>query len=229
MIKLSRSKIDLYLECPRCFWMEMKKGIRRPQPAPYTINSAIDILLKREFDVYREKQKPHPIMEKFKINALPLEHPEISNWRNTFSGIKFHHEPTDFLVFGGIDDVWVNPQNEFIIVDYKATGANQHQIYDSYGRQMEIYQWLFRQNNFSVSDTGYFVFARVNKTNGFESATPVLSFDLFVEPYKGDTSWIEQALYGAKEVLEKDTPPDPSFECEYCKYCHNIKNAESDF
>ena len=47
MIKLSRSKIDLYLECPRCFWLDLKKGIKRPQPAPYTINSAIDLLLKK--------------------------------------------------------------------------------------------------------------------------------------------------------------------------------------
>jgi CRISPR/Cas system-associated exonuclease Cas4 (RecB family) len=228
MIKLSRSKIDLFLECPRCFWLEMKKGIRRPQPAPYTINSAIDILLKQEFDIYREKQKPHPVMEKFKIKAVPFNHPEISNWRNTFNGIQFYHEPTDFFIFGGIDDVWINSKNELIIVDYKATGANQHKIYDSYERQMEIYQWLFRNNNFLVSDIGYFVFARVNKENGFESESPVLSFDLFIEPYKGDTSWIEQTLLSAKKVLESETPPDPSFTCEFCKYCHNVYNAQLD-
>jgi CRISPR/Cas system-associated exonuclease Cas4 (RecB family) len=227
MVKLSRSKIDLYLECPRCFWLEMKKGIKRPQPAPYTINSAIDILLKQEFDVYREKQKPHPIMEKFEINAVPYNHPEINNWRNTFIGIQFHHKPTDFLIYGGIDDVWLNPQNELIIIDYKATGANQHKIYDSYARQMEIYQWLFIQNNFKVSETGYFVFARVNKANGFESAEPVLSFDLFIEGYKGDSRWVENALIGAKKLLEEDLPPPPSDNCAFCKYTFDVLNANN--
>lgn len=225
MIKLSRSKIDLYLECPRCFWMELKKGIKRPDIAPYTINSAIDFLLKKEFDIYREKEKPHPIMEKFNINALPLKHEKISEWRNTFSGIKFYHEPTDFLVFGGVDDVWINPKGELIIVDYKATGAKEHQIYDSYQRQMEVYQWLFSQNNFPVSKTGYFVFARVNKANGFESAEPVLSFDLFVESYEGDSSWIPNALFGAREVLDLDYPPESNSICKYCAYCQKIINV----
>ncbi|MGB9608919.1 MAG: PD-(D/E)XK nuclease family protein [Minisyncoccia bacterium] len=225
MIKLSRSKIDLYLECPRCFWLEMKKGIRRPQPAPYTINSAIDFLLKKEFDVYRQKGQPHPIMKKFNINALPYNHKSITEWQNTFSGIKFYHQPTDFLVFGGIDDVWINPKGELIIVDYKATGANQHKIYDSYQRQMEIYQWLFLQNNFQVSKTGYFVFARVNKANGFESDSPVLSFDLFIEGYDGDVSWVENAIFGAKEVLELKNPPEPNPQCEYCTYCQKILNV----
>lgn len=225
MIKLSRSKIDLYLECPRCFWLEVKKGIRRPQPAPYTINSAIDLLLKQEFDIYRQRHEPHPIMKKFNIDALPLDHPKIDEWRNTFSGIQFYHQPTDFFIFGGIDDVWINSQDKLIVVDYKATGANQHKIYDSYMRQMEVYQWLFRQNNFKVSRVGYFVFARVNKANGFESAEPVLSFDLFVEGYRGDPSWVENALYGAKEILNLEYPPEPSPNCEFCTYHQHRLNV----
>ena len=164
-------------------------------------------------------------MKKFKIEALPFDHPEINNWRNTFYGIQFHHKPTDFLIFGGVDDVWINQNQELIIVDYKATGANQHKIYDSYMRQMEVYQWLFLQNNFKVSQIGYFVFARVNKASGFESVEPVLSFDLFIEEYKGDASWVENALRGAKEVLELENPPEPSSACEFCAYCFNVLNA----
>lgn len=224
MIKLSRSKIDLYLECPRCFWLEINQGIKRPQPAPYTINSAIDILLKKEFDIYREKIKPHPIMEKFNIKAVPFNHENISNWRNTFVGIQFYHEPTDFLIFGGIDDVWINDHNELLIIDYKATGANQHKVYDSYKRQMEIYQWLFLKNNFNVSKTGYFVFARVNKINGFKSENPVLSFDLFIEPYEGDTRWVENVLFGIKQTLELKNPPEFNPNCDYCNYCKKSSN-----
>lgn len=224
MIKLSRSKIDLYLECPRCFWLEVNKGIKRPAVAPYTINSAIDILLKKEFDFYRQKSKPHPIMEKFNIDAIPFNHENISSWRNTFSGIQFYHEPTDLLIFGGIDDIWVNKNNELFIVDYKATGANQHKIYESYKRQMEIYQWLFLRNNFNVSRIGYFVFARVNKANGFESDSPVLSFDLFIESYEGDSSWVENVLFGIKEVLKLNSPPDQNPNCDYCNYCRQILN-----
>src|SRR3989344_6168580 len=98
MTKLSRSKIELSLECPRCFWLDMKQKIKRPPPMPYTINNAVDYLLKQEFDVHREKGTSHPIMKKGKIEAIPYKHDDINKWRQNFVGVRFHHEPTDFLV-----------------------------------------------------------------------------------------------------------------------------------
>lgn len=225
MVKLSRSKIDLFLECPRCFWLDIKQGIKRPQPAPYTINSAIDYLLKQEFDAHRERGTPHPVMEKFGIDAVPYKTPKIHEWRNNFNGVAHLHTTTDFLVFGAIDDVWVNPAGELMVVDYKATGANQHQIYDSYKRQIEIYQWLLRQNKFQVSPLGYFVFARVSKTNGFGMGEAVLPFNLFVESYEGDDTWLPNALSGAREIVDSDTAPPAAAECEYCRYRTGAANT----
>lgn len=215
MVKLSRSKLELFVECPRCFWLNLNKGIKRPPPAPYTINNAIDALLKREFDVHREQGSAHYLIEKYKIDAIPFKNEKLADWRNNFVGVQFHHKPTDFMVFGAIDDVWVNKKDELIVVDYKATGAKEHQIYESYKRQMEVYQWLFAQNGYKVSRTGYFLFARVNKEGGFDEAR--LSFDLFLEPQEGDNSWVEKALFEARKV--KDGPlPGHNPECVYCQF-----------
>lgn len=221
MTKLSRSKIELFLECPKCFWLEVKQGIKRLPPAPYTINNAVDYLLKQEFDVYRENGTPHPIMKKHGVDAVPYSHEDINKWRQNFVGVRYHHKATDFDVFGAVDDVWINPENELIVVDYKATGAREHKIYDSYKRQMEVYQWLFQQNGFDVSPTGYFVFARVSKASGFtngNSEVASLPFDIFIEPQKGDGSWIESALLSAREVYDSDVAPKPSGACEHCAY-----------
>ncbi len=224
VVKLSRSKLELFIECPRCFWLDVKHGVKRPPPAPYTINNAIDYLLKQEFDIHREKGTPHPIMERHGIDAVPHNHPEINKWRHNFTGVQYHHLPTDFLVYGAVDDVWINSKGELMVIDYKATGANQHQIYESYGRQMEIYQWLLRKNGFRVADIGYFVFARVNKGNGFspeeggEVSAGSLSFDVFVESYEGDGSWIESALQDARAAFDLKRAPNPKHTCLYCEY-----------
>lgn len=218
MQKLSRSKVELFTQCQRCFWLDVKQGVKRPPPAPYTINNAIDFLLKAEFDVHREKGTRHPIMEKHEIEAIPYVHANLNKWRHNFTGVQFEHKPTDFLVYGAVDDVWVNADGELIVVDYKATGAKQHQIYDSYRRQMEIYQWLLRQNGFDVSPTGYFVFAQVNKGNGFGNGVAALGFDLFIEPLIGDDSWIEHALAGARRTFDQKKMPEATPTCEYCSY-----------
>lgn len=228
MTKISRSKIELFLDCPLCFWLDMVKKIKRPPPMPYTINNAVDYLLKQEFDVHREKGTPHPVMERHGIEALPFQHEKMSQWRHNFTGVQYEHKPTDFLVYGAVDDIWVNPDGQVMVVDYKATGANQHQIYPSYKRQMEIYQWLLSKNGLDVSPIGYFVFAKVSKAGGFGmgqapalrslGAGGVLSFDLIIEPQEGDTSWVEDALVAARKTFDKEKSPAASTECVYCQY-----------
>lgn len=218
MIKLSRSKIELFRECPRCFWLEMRQKVKRPPPAPYTINSAVDYLLKQEFDIYRAKKAPHPIMAEAGIDAVPYNTPDIGKWRHNFTGIQTHHIPTDFLVYGALDDVWINPAGELMVVDYKATGANQHQVYDSYRRQMEIYQWILGEDGERVSPTGYFVFARASKAGGFGMGKAALPFDIFVEPIVGDGSWIPDTLEAIRDALDRDDPPGRRPGCGYCAY-----------
>lgn len=218
MTKLSRTKIDLSIECPRCFWLDMKHGIKRPPPAPYTINNAIDYLLKQEFDLHREKGTPHPIMVENNVNAVPYEAPEMSKWRHNFTGVQYEDKKNDFLVYGAVDDVWKTPEGELIIVDYKATGAINHQIYDSYKRQMEIYQWLVRRNGHKVSSFGYFVFAKVSKEDGFGFGKARLPFNIFVEVYKGDDSWVDGAIQNARKLYDLEKPPAANPECAYCEY-----------
>lgn len=216
--KLSRSKIELFQDCPKCFWLDLKQGIKRPPGMPFTLNNAVDFLLKEEFDVHRAKGQPHPVMIKYKIDAIPFAHEKLNQWRHNFTGVQFLHEPTEFLVTGAVDDVWVNPEGELIVVDYKATGAKEHHIYDSYRRQMEIYQWLLRQNKFKVASVGYFVFARADKAKGFGNGKAALAFELFIEPLVGDSSWVEQALMSARKTIDLAKAPDANPECDYCNY-----------
>src|SRR5688572_4355509 len=119
--KVSRSKIELFKQCPRCFWLDGRLKIKRPDGPPFQINKAVDELLKKEFDGYRLKGEPHPMMVEFGISAVPFAHTNLDQWRQNFVGVYALHEPTNFHVFGAIDDVWVNKEGELIVVDYKAT------------------------------------------------------------------------------------------------------------
>jgi hypothetical protein len=220
-MKLSRTKLELLMDCPRCFYLDLVHKIKRPSGPPFTLNLAIDTLLKAEFDVHRAQQTRHPVMEKFKINAVPYQSENMRGWRVNSKGIQFLHPKTDLLVCGAVDDIWQDLAEDATerllhVVDYKATGAKAYNIYASYKRQMEIYMWLLIQNGFHVSPTGYFLFAKANKAEGFEGAA--LSFDMFIEPQAGDTSWVEEKVLLAKRVLDSNKIPDASSECEHCEY-----------
>ena len=218
MQKLSRTKIELFTNCPRCFWLDVVQGVKRPFGPPFTINNAVDYLMKQEFDVHRADGTPHPVMVANNIDAVPYQSEHMDKWRHNFTGVQVKYEPTDFLLTGAVDDVWVDKKGTLYVVDYKATGANQHQIYDSYRRQMEIYQWLLSQNGYDVSPTGYFVFAKVNKGEGFGHGHAMLPFDFFIESMVGDGTWIPATLARMRETIDSDTAPNASETCEYCAY-----------
>src|SRR5258708_4730855 len=80
--KISRSQIEAFCECPRCFWLNHRQGIRRPSSPPFLINTLVDRMLKVEFDACREAGVPHPIMAENGIDAVPMPHPDLDVWRN---------------------------------------------------------------------------------------------------------------------------------------------------
>lgn len=222
--KLSRSRIENFIRCPRCFWLAQRFKIDQPSTPPFLINSAVDELLKTEFDTYREKGEQHPWQIEFKIDAKPFSHANLTRWRHTFTGVQHLHKPTNLLIFGGVDDVWVNSKQELVVVDYKATAKTKEITdldepggwHDSYRRQMEIYQWLLRGEGHKVSDIGYFVYANgIAKSDGFFNK---VEFRTNVFPYKGSDSWVEPTLEKIKQTLESDNIPKESPTCEFCEY-----------
>lgn len=235
-IKLSRSKIELFSQCQRCFWLGERLKIKRPDGPPFNINKAIDELFKKEFDAHRSAKTPHPIMLEHKLDAIPFAHADLSKWRENFVGVQALHEPSNILVFGAVDDIWQSKDGELIVVDYKATAKDREVNIDSdwqksYKRQLEVYQWLLRQNGFSVSDTGYFVYTNVNvNADGFDNT---LSFTTKLIPYTGSADWIEPTLIAMKACLDGDIPAVGQAamggECDFCSYAKSRTELTLDY
>lgn len=221
--RLSRSKIDLFIECPRCFYLDNKLGTGRPKGPAFTLNVAVDALLKKEFDVHRAEASSHPLMKYYGVDAVPFQHPSMDTWRENFEGIRYVDPGTGFTLSGAVDDIWVTPEGELIVVDYKATSKNGkiETLADSsweeqYRRQMGVYQWLLRQNGFKVSETGYFVYA--NASSDPAAFDGKLEFEVTLVPCEGKTDWIDTLLPQIKTTLESDAIPATGSACEFCPY-----------
>jgi len=224
--KLSRTGIELFMRCPRCFFLDKKLGIKQPPGYPFTLNSAVDHLLKKEFDFHRAKKSTHPLMKQYGIDAVPFQHENMAVWRENFKGVQYLHSDTNFFIFGAVDDIWISPKGELMVVDYKSTAKDAKITLDaewqmSYKRQMEVYQWLLRKNGFTVSPTGYFVYCNGQKDR--EAFDGKLEFNVLIIPYKGDDSWIEKTLSEIKKTLDKDKLPTFSSTCDFCAYQQKLK------
>jgi hypothetical protein len=219
---LSRSKVELFIDCPRCFYLDRRLGISRPAGFPFNLNSAVDTLLKTEFDAYRNKGEPHPLMVEADLRAVPHEHENLNTWRNNFRGVRALHEASNLEVFGAIDDLWRDVDTgELMVVDYKATSKNGEVGIDadwqiSYKRQMEFYQWLLRAQGHAVSRRGWFVYC--NGRRDLPAFDGKLEFRISLIAYDGDDSWVGGTLLQIRETLMALAPPALNRNCEFCMF-----------
>ena len=227
--KLSRSGIDSFIKCQRCFYLNKVGNIKDIGMPGFSLNSAHDELMKKELDIYREKAEAHPYMESLNKNLIPFQHEKMEEWRNNFKGIAYHHKKTDLIITGAIDDVWIDTDtNELVIVEYKST-STQSEIdlndgtpwKEQYKRQIDIYQWLFRMNGFEVSDDSVFLYSNGIKTA--EKFNDVMNFKTYVLEYKGSTDWVEPKIIEIKKVLDQTSIPSLNEECETCSYVESVQ------
>ena len=228
---LSRSRIDRYLECPRCFYLDRRLGLDRPSMPGFSLNNAVDALMKKEFDILRDKGHSHDLMKEYNIDLIPFKHPDLEIWRDDvyrYVGASIIHKPTNLKIQGIVDDIWVDRNEVLYIVDYKSTSTKQEisledEYKQGYKRQVEVYQWIFSQLGFRVSDTAYFVFA--NATKEPDRFDKKLEFKLSIISYEGDDSWLEPTIYKIKECLDSGQIPAVSPDCEYCGYSSSVNTV----
>ena len=221
-IKLSPSSLNLYLECPCCFWLDKRMGIRRPQPYPYALNAAVDLLLKEEFDSYRKKGEQHPLLLAHNIQAKLFSNQELLNqWRNNFSGIRYFDEELEATIFGAVDDVLEFPDGKLAALDYKSTGSTVATVYDRFQIQMDIYTYLLEKNGFPTVRKGYLAFYIVDKKNGFNDRLP---FRKEIKEIDTDPSDIPQLFREAVSLLRRVAPPPHSQDCQYGQWLQKASN-----
>lgn len=222
MHQLSWCKINLFYQCPHCFYKVVNLKLKRPDSDPdcFALNNAVDTLLKSEFDLYREQQKVHPLMIAHKVKAVPYDHNLLPIWRDyRAGGIRFCDRINDLELCGVIDDVLINDHEELILIDFKASVKGKYRApkWDAFNRlQLSFYANLFRRNGYPVHKTGYFVYA--NALKDMPRFDQTLNFEMSLQGHVLDESWIDPTMKAIRKCLNLKRPPAPSKTCSFCRY-----------
>lgn len=226
--ELSRSRIENFIKCKACFWLEQIHKVKPPEMPAFTLNTTTDILLKRNSDTVRGKSSL-PLWENAGLgHMIPFDHDDLEKWTNSLhfglndSYFNAVHNDTNIKLGGGIDDVFLNTQTDQIhIVDYKsqAQGTRNPDKYEvkpssieepwkiSYKRQMDMYVWVARQKGLNVSNTSYFVYVDAQHKDIKEMldrnnpSIAWMKFNASIIPYEADTSWVVPTLIEIKDFL----------------------------
>ena len=78
--EVSRSRIEAFVKCPACFWLDRVKGIKFPGMPPFLLNSATDTLLKKVL-ISIVSYNNHIRLWKDMARAFgPFKHEDFEKW-----------------------------------------------------------------------------------------------------------------------------------------------------
>ena len=208
--KLSPSTLNIYTDCPRCFWLQFNRKIKRPSGIFPSLPSGMDAVLKRHFDTFMERGELPPVLSGVK-GQLFSDKELLKTWRNNLKGISWTDEEGN-IIHGAIDNL-LEHQGKFIILDYKTRGYPlKEDTKDHYQDQVDIYNFLFRKNGYATEDYAYLLFYHPVNVN--EKGDVIFHTDL-VKMHVNVKS-AEQLIQQAIQLLKGPEPEKG--DCEYCNY-----------
>ena len=208
--KLSPSSLNLFKDCPKCFWLEKKKNISRPEGIFPSLPSGVDNVLKVHFDKHRAKGEVPKELELKGVKLFP-DMDLLKIWRNNRQGISFTDDKGNVLR-GAVDEI-LQKGDKLIVLDFKTRGYPlKEDTHKHYIDQLNIYNLLLRKNNHKTEDYSYLLFFHPKEIT--ERGTIVFNIDPVKIPV--NTASAEKLWKDALKTLEGEKEPKASKECGYC-------------
>ena len=214
-IKLSKSSMSLIEDCPRCFWLQIVKKIRRPAGIFPSLPSGMDRILKEHFDKFRENNDLPPELKKNNLNVKLFNDKELLKlWRNNRKGIEYYDKENDIILMGAVDDILDN-NGKLIVLDYKTRGFDlKEDTAHMYKDQVNIYNFLLRKNGYKTEDYAYLLFYMPEKV--LETGEIIFKSELI--KMKVDVEHAEILFKRAIKIIKGECP-ESGKDCKYCKWC----------
>ena len=213
---ISRWQLELWAQCPRCFWLLKRHQIKQPQGYPLALNTAMDGLLKAEFDAYRARGEPHPILTEYHVAARLFPDAEtLKVWRNSFQGLRWTDPETRHTLYGAVDDVVEFPDGSLAVLDYKSSGAKEATVYPSYQLQVDVYTYLLRQLGYRTAAKAFLAFFIAVRDDGFAGRLPFRRTLVEVTP---QVERVPALFQQAIALAQSEHMPAAGAACDLCRW-----------
>ncbi len=211
--KFSPSSLNIMKDCPRCFWLHFREGIRRPRGIFPSLPSGMDRILKVHFDSFMERGEVPPELAEIKEDIKLFDDVELLGlWRNNFKGIQWEDEDGNRLR-GAVDNI-LQKKKKLIVLDYKTRGYPLKEDTAAYSQdQLNFYNFLLRKNGYKTENYAYLLFYhpdRVGKKGEIAFHTDLVKMKTSVKD-------AEKVFNEALALLEEGIP-EHAENCEYCKW-----------
>ncbi len=208
-IYLSPHTLNIYRECPRCFYLHVHYNIQRPRGPMPSIASGLDSIIKKYFDFYRNLGQLPPFLENKIQGKL------IKKLEKTY----YYDINRKYCIFGRLDEAIALDDGTFVPLDHKTRASAPKEVHQAYQLQMSVYTLLLRENDIKVSNFAYLVYYFPEESKIHNG----ISFGFKIEKVETDPDGIKKYIEEAIKCLESDKLPPSGEKCEYCKWVNQVR------
>lgn len=230
-IALSPSKLSILADCPRCFWLQHRASVARPEGIFPSLPNGMDAVLKKAMGENVNREAMAKALGD--LDSLPVDKALVKGWQNWRTGLQCEltvdggKGPWLVILSGALDDCIV-VNGLYRPVDYKTRGwAPKDSGEQYYGSQMALYAFMLRENGYEpTGDAVLLYFWPVEVRDAFFSGGGSIQFN--AEPYviPADPERGREIVENAVAVLAGPIP-DASAECVYCRQHERRAAAEA--
>lgn len=208
---LSHSAFEELNRCPRCFWLSYKEKIKLPEGIQSRLANRFDIILKRYFENYRQKDQLPPLISG-KVKGK-LQKPFKERYYFKFN--------EDYGFYGKLDECLVDGEKH-IPIDFKTASSDprEKETLSAYQNQIDEYLFLLEENGKKTLDFGYLIYFFPEMSMELSNGFPMMIHIVRIERKAKD---IKKRIESAVKILSGSIPLS-SKECVYCRWFNKVKS-----
>lgn len=212
--ELSPSRLGLFDECPRCFWLSVRKGLRRPSGPFPSLPAGMDREIKAHFDRHRARSQLPPELDGRVDERLLADQSFLQGVRDWRRAPRLVDEPLGVVLQGAMDDLLQTTDGRLVVLDYKTRGypPKGDGAPDYYRRQLNCYNLLLRETGHPTADHAYLLYYHPDRVNGGD-----VTFHTDVVAVPVDVGAARTLLERAVVVLDSGVP-EATDDCEFCEW-----------
>ncbi|MGH2396762.1 MAG: PD-(D/E)XK nuclease family protein [bacterium] len=213
-LTLSNNRLSLLAECPRCFWLDLNAGIKRPDTIFPSLPGGLDAQFKRYFDQFRARGGLPPEVDGKLPGRLLSDVATMNRWRDWRRGIRYTPAWAEVELMGALDECLVDEAGLHYPLDYKTRGyAPKPDTHEYYQTQMDLYTLLLEGNGHRTKRLAYLIYYHPVEVREHG----LIRFDISVQEVPTDPGAAERLVKDAVSVLNGPAPASAS-SCGFCSW-----------
>lgn len=214
-IQLSASTLSLFKECPRCFWLQLKAGVHRPQGIFPSLPGGMDGVIKTYFDKFRGTKEGLPPELRGKVEGKLFDDQAVlNNWRVRTGGLRYFDKKLNTKLIGLLDDCLALGKT-LVPLDYKTRGyAPKEDSSGFYQHQLDIYEWLLRENGYKTGGFGFLVYYHPLEVR----QDGVVQFEVTPKRMATSPENARTLFESAAKLLQGAKAPQAHTACKFCSW-----------